>query len=266
MKRTFKTILASSVLSTSLIALSCSSNKVSINYDDENIDYRLRFAELLDLYQTQTNIKRNPYDFFMLKWESGENNGGYGVETLLKNNFTIFTSSNQVRNDYLSRFSLDFYKKIYNMFLRLNEKERDFNINNYWKINPNNMTQEQINKYNEQKFEEQYLYNQKIDEFFKTKNLVLSTSWHARYRIDYSQIDYLIYNPRSNPDEISFIKVHTGQLQPARYYQPASGGASFMDSAVINKNIKINPIVNDHLTKQEVIDLFEFLEKKYEVK
>ncbi|TDV24059.1 hypothetical protein BCF59_0003 [Mycoplasmopsis mustelae] len=257
MKLTFlKNIVCIPVLSTPFIVMSCASNET--DYDD---NYRDRFTEYLKLYQKDNKVKRTKSNYFLNLWTENY----YEKIKIFEKGYEIFYTPDDVRNKFLNKFNLK-------MLTYWKNKAKDpyikININDIFGFDIENINEKEFKTKNEEKFEEEYLNGMKINEFFINNNLILSTSWHSRYNINYDALPYLIPDIKNTPNsaELSYIKLKPNQLKMHKYVKTSSGGQSFIDSVIISKKYKINPIINDNLPRSEVIKIFKFLDKKYEVK
>ncbi|MGZ9413907.1 hypothetical protein [Mycoplasma sp. 5370] len=221
-------------------------------YNDEDA---LEFSKLLIKYQEDNNIKRiKDYHFMtnLINYKSINYNKREAYE-VIKNNYKIIYSFNELQESYLNFFNKSFWENLYNQNPELDK-------NNY-----HSLSEEEIQKINKKEFEKYYLDGQDAEKFFENNNLILSQSWYPRielwwnlyYLIPFfeNKNDYFVFK-RIKVSDLNYPQISTDNI---KYYFDSQ-----LDILKTNKNKKVE-IINTPIAEKEAERLFEFLKKKYDV-
>ncbi|TDV24472.1 hypothetical protein BCF59_0444 [Mycoplasmopsis mustelae] len=251
----FGIVPITTVLVTGLVYLIKTFKDSNIDESDIQLQKYKKIKSYLDKYQNDVNIHRIYNDYFTSKFYYTEL-----VGSIMTDKIQVFTNSYQVKNDFLVKFNKNFYSN-------LQQKRSEENKDEKLEFDLNKITDKELLDFNIKKFEETYLNGQNIDEFFKTKNLVLS-----EYDVDFiNPENFMILSPNDNDlsNEILFIKVVPIYIWLKENNSLAGlvlDKFSFMDVAHVEKGYQI-AIQNNEIKDGKILErIYTFLDDKYKEK
>ncbi|MGZ9755956.1 hypothetical protein ACXYRP_02810 [Mycoplasma sp. 5912] len=219
--------------------------KVEKKYNLEDIE---KFRSLINKYNNENGIKSIYDEYFSDLWrDNKENNGKF--KYLLNNRYEIITSENELKEKFLNKFTLEYIKKYYHI---------DHFVTNL-SFDVNTLTEEKLEKMNREKFQETFLDNQDISEFFKNKNLLIYESWVSHATQKSTLVADYKNNNKTNlhfnivdSDDLGFV-INIPHYVGIKYLK--------MEVKYLNKSdtITISPLMNLEQNK----DFYEYLKKLY---
>ncbi|WP_435129800.1 hypothetical protein ACR82Z_00595 [Mycoplasma sp. 6243] len=227
------------------LVLKTSDVKVEKKYNLEDVK---KFHSLINKYNNENGIKSIYDEYFSVLWrDNKENNGKF--KYLLNNRYEIITSENELKEKFLNKFTLEHIKKYYHI---------DHFVTNL-SFDVNTLTEEKLEKMNREKFQETFLDNQDISEFFKNKNLLMYESWYDHASQDRTLVaDY----KNNNKTNLHFNIVDSDDLGFVINVPDYVGIENLkMEVKYLNKSdtITVSPLMNLEQNK----DFYEYLKKLY---
>ncbi|MGZ9756911.1 hypothetical protein [Mycoplasma sp. 4423] len=225
---------------TPLIVASCASSS-----NKEYFDYNLiKFNGIVRKYKEQNSIENIYENYFYYMWENNKENAGE-FHSLFRDKYVFIKSVDELNQLFLDKFNLNYVKKYYQTF----KDKVNFDINT--------LTDEKLKQMNKEEFQKIYLNNEDIDEFFKTKNLLMyetgnKNSGFSQYNLvpDYKREDTMHH--------LYFWLINLEQLGVKYKAEESSQKTRItMNVKYIDKSKAIT--VNKNPSDQQVRDLFEYL-------
>ncbi|MGZ9761980.1 hypothetical protein ACXYRQ_00670 [Mycoplasma sp. 394] len=229
---------------TSLVVASCTNNT---NNNKEYDEYDLkRFYVYVDEYQRLNDIKKIKENYFYYLWENNKENNGM-FQPLFKDKYVFIKSVDELNKLFLDKFNLNYVKKYYQTF----KDKVNFDINT--------LTEEKLKQINKEEFQNIYLNNENINEFFKSKNLLMYETRNQNSQISQYNLvpDYI----NDDTENLHFWLINLEQIG-VKYMAEESSRKSriTMNVKYIDKSKTITANINP--SNQQVKDLYEYLPKE----
>ncbi|MGZ9800781.1 hypothetical protein ACXYRK_03660 [Mycoplasma sp. AC1221] len=225
-----------------LIVVSCANNSNNKEYFYNDLEY---FTGVVLEYKRQNSIKNIEENYFYYMWENNKESAGE-FQPLFKDKYVFIKSVEELNKLFLDKFNLDYVKKYYQTF----KNKVDFDINT--------LTAEKLKQMNKVEFQKIYLRNQDVNEFFKTKNLLMYETGNENSVI--SQYNLVPDYKSNNTANLHFWLINLEQLG-VKYDNKNSLQKTHitMNVKYIDKSMTIT--VNKNPSNQQVKNLYEYLRK-----
>ncbi|MGZ9763142.1 hypothetical protein ACXYRP_02540 [Mycoplasma sp. 5912] len=179
---------------TPLIVASCGNTANNKEYFIKNFK---DFDWYIEYNKKQNSIKNIGENYFSYMWENNKENAGE-FHSLFRDKYVFIKSVDELNKLFLDKFNLNYVKKYYQTF----KDKVDFDINT--------LTTEKLKQMNKEEFQKIYLNNEDIDEFFKTKNLLMNEA--GKNNLATSQYNLVPDYKKDDATNLKFLFINLEQL------------------------------------------------------